>query len=631
MDRTGGRDTATLNVQMKMGILDTIANSIYSDPKVKIREAVANSMDNGATWFIVYADRPSRTITLIDNGTGIKRSRFNEIFESLGCGMGRENIYSSSFFGLGILSILAFGEKATIFSKSESEREIIKLEIDSAEIFGSGMRDKPISEVSNLLTIGVSNLADRERLSILSEEEIRGLVDDFPGSFTEIILEKVDRHMFDQVTAPAFETELRKILPLKVQKNEPFLTSVKDDTAQGWMTDMMSNPDFCPTVDVYFGVSDGERELGRLWKYFPNFRTDLEIGSADIAFGFSSSTFPDGKPKFAYYYMYSVGDLEERGKKNTETGFWVRNKNFLIKEADYFQKPGSKKKIMHEPLKNWLFGEIFHRDMTNFLVVTRNEWVWEKREFVEFFDEVKDLVDKLNERLRVAWRNSKEIEESIVLPFTKIKDDRDSENPFRRSYTTLVRIGIIKGPEDVEKVLNELNERRRPEMEAESKRIDRILAMSDEPIVLADDEYVKVVIDPRVTRSDSVKRREPTTDRIIVRISPAVFAPVKTVFLNKSFDVYYVAGEKSSPGISVDVENRRIFVNPFNQDISKYSVSFVEICIAAELADIYSETKAEMKSYLLELLGAKLTGPDVNPGKYLFSLKDELQRRYGNP
>ena len=51
------------NVQIRVQILSTIARSIYSDSRVKIREAVAKSMDNEATWFILYADRTSRTIS----------------------------------------------------------------------------------------------------------------------------------------------------------------------------------------------------------------------------------------------------------------------------------------------------------------------------------------------------------------------------------------------------------------------------------------------------------------------------------------------------------------------------------------------------------------------------------------
>ena len=115
---------ANVKVDMRIGILDTIAKSIYADPKVKIREAVANSMDNESPWFILYMDPPSRSISLMDSGKGIKRGRFDEIFQHIGFGLGRENRFSNSYFGLGLMSILELGNKATIITKSMEEKEV---------------------------------------------------------------------------------------------------------------------------------------------------------------------------------------------------------------------------------------------------------------------------------------------------------------------------------------------------------------------------------------------------------------------------------------------------------------------------------------------------------------------------
>ena len=40
--------------KVTMGVLHTIANSIYSSPRLKIKEAVTNSMDNEANKFVLY-------------------------------------------------------------------------------------------------------------------------------------------------------------------------------------------------------------------------------------------------------------------------------------------------------------------------------------------------------------------------------------------------------------------------------------------------------------------------------------------------------------------------------------------------------------------------------------------------
>jgi len=603
---------------MKVGVLNTIARSIYSDPKVKIREAVANSMDNDATWFIIYMDTPSRTISLMDNGIGITQSRFRDIFSSIGFAVQGRNVYSNSYFGLGLMSILAFGRRATIVTKSRAEGEVTRLEIESHTIFAEDMWDKPISDVGNLLNLRSSDLAERERLSILTSHDITKLIGAFPANFTEIILEDIDEDSFKKVASHDFQIELCKTLPLKVQKNEPFLHSIKDPGVLAWLTQTMNNREFCPTIDVYLGKSGGEKELTELWKYYPNFRSDLELGKADIDYGISDDNM------FAYYYLYSTDDLQERSQENRETGFWVRNRNFLVKEADYFERPGSKERIVHEPLKNWLFGEILHRNMTTFLIVTRNEYVWESDEFLHFWGQIRDLVTHLNKRLRDAWKNTNDAFDSIIKPFITIEQTHE---PFI-SYDTLLGMGLVNSEEDLSNILERLNERRTPELEQEGKRIDKLIERGEACIVLADDKTMKVMIDPEVNRSKMViKQREEKTYRVIVRISPEIFSPQETTLLGTTFTVYYVAGEETSPSVSINGQDHKIYVNPFNQDVSRYSLSFIEVSIATELADLFSNDKREMKEYLLKLLGAKLTSGNVNPRRYLFSLKDELQRR----
>ena len=85
-----GNVTGELNVAVKVGIIHTIADTIYASTARKIREAVANSLDNEASWVIVQADRPTKTLTIYDNGNGITKDLFEEIFQSLGYGLKKE-------------------------------------------------------------------------------------------------------------------------------------------------------------------------------------------------------------------------------------------------------------------------------------------------------------------------------------------------------------------------------------------------------------------------------------------------------------------------------------------------------------------------------------------------------------
>lgn len=613
------------NVQIRVQILNTIARSIYSDSRVKIREAVANSMDNGATWFILYADRASRTISLMDNGTGITGQRFNLILQNIGYGMGKKEKYSNSYFGLGLMSILELGKKAMIITRSKEEGEIIRVEVPSEVIFGEQMESEPVSAIGELIKFYRNNdLSERESASILSGEEITNLFGSFPAHFTEILLEGIEESEFNKIISQEYDIDLRKILPLKVQKNEPFFKSIKDQAALEWILDKLSDREYCPTIDVYMGISDGVKELAQIWKYYPDFRSDLEVGKTDIGY----DVIQQKDKKFALYYLYSIDDLQiqKRAKESRETGLWIRNKNFLVKEADYLDSPSSRKdRIIDLPLRNWLFGEIFHQGMTDFLVVTRNEYNWESADFQEFSRKIRERLGPLNSMLREAWRYSAAITESIVKPFIEIQEDN---NPFSRCDNTLSEMGILDSVEKAREILDKFEGRRSPELESEDRRIDLLLEKKKEEIVLADEEKVKVIIDPKIVPGMKyLRQREVESNRIVIRISPDIFYPNEVEFLGEQFKVYYVAGEKSLPGISVDSSNHRIFVNPFNQEVSKYNISFVEICIATEVAYMYSETKEEMRSFLLRLLGTKLTKEYQSPSKYLVSLQDELQRR----
>lgn len=614
-----------IEVEMKIGILDTIAKQIYSDSKVKIREAVANSLDNQANWFIIYADVTSRKISLIDNGIGITRARFEQIFKHMGCGIQRNDSYSNSYFGLGLMSIIELGEKSTIISKSKENGEVIKLEIDCKEIFSDAMRDKPLSDMNNFLKINLIELSERELLSVLNYEEIESIIGTFPDSFTEIIIENINSDVFDKIISDDFKTELRQILPIEINESDSILQYIKDPKAATWIKDILANNLFCPTIDIFFGKLNGDKQCSKLYKYYPDFKSDLSLNAADIEYGVLKNVDGDKITEFAYYFIYSTEDLEEKVKQSTETGFWVRNRNFLVKKADYFQKHGTRQKLIHEPLKNWLFGEIFHQSMTECLVVTRDEYVWDSPKFIDFYDKIQIQLKGLNEALRDAWKYSLEITRSVIEPFNfKASDKTD---PFKRTDITLSKMGIIKNPEDAMTVLAKLHDNRHPGLEDEERSIYNMINKTKQDIILADDDFLKVIIDHSV-KTDFIKQREDNSTKIVLKISPQIFAPKKVTFLGKSFEVVFVAQERSSPGMSINSDNNKIFINPFNHDVLKYSVSFIDVYIALELADLYSNNKAEMKSYLVDLLGFKLAKDEVKPKKYLSALGDELQRRY---
>ena len=602
----------TLEISMKVGILHTIAKSIYSGAYGKIREAVANSIDNDASCFTIFIDRPTRTISLFDNGSGISHERFKEIFKSLGYGLLR-NEQHLSYFGLGLMSIIQLGKKASIFTRTTKSNKLLKLTIDADKIFAPENENKPLDLLKDYIKLTEENATNREALSPLSEAHIEGLIGSFPQSFTEIVIEDIHADDFNFITAEDFTTEIRKILPLKAEKNEPFLLRITDPEAKKRIQGVLADKKYCPTIDVYFGIS-GERELTQLWKYFPEFKKWLEFGETNVMFGLGA------EKNLAYYFLFAIEDLEIQQKENAETGFWIRNKNFLVKPADFFQQPGSKKKFIQEPLKNWIFGEIFHQNMNKFLVVSRNDYVWDSNDFKSFRSEIEGLVSHLNKDLRKAWKYGDMIISAVIAPFKEIDQNGGA---FTRANQTLSKMGIPCDGEEADAVLKQLSKKRRPELEKEIDIVDLITNKGSDKIVLVDDPNSFVVINKGIKEQEFTKTLDLNDKRVVINISPSLFSSRTVIFLGRTFDLHFVAAKKSDPGISVDTDKSKLFVNPFNYDLLNYSISFVDILIAVELAAAMATTKEEMKSYLLRLLGQKY----ADASKYLGPLSDDLQRK----
>ncbi len=606
-----------LKVHMKMGILQTIAKSIYSGAQGKIREAVANSIDNKASNFIIYLDRTTRTISLFDDGNGISGKKFIEIFNNLGLGLYKHEADAVSYFGLGLMSVIRLGNLATIITRSSETSEMLKLKIQVSKIFDEKNEAEDISFIEQCITPpSKCDGAMRNTGSPLSDSIIKGTLGVMPNSFTELIIEDVPQAEFDLLSNSDFREEISKILPLGIQDKEIFLENISDSTKRKWIKNLFKDTKYCPTIAVHLGVKE-ERDVVPLSKYFPTFKRDLSFEEPNISCGTSEDK------KFKYFFLFTTEGLEESNKENAETGFWVRSRNFLVKPADFFQQPGSRKKYIHEPLKNWIYGEIYHENMKSFLNVSRTDYVWDSAEFIEFRDSAVNLVQDLNRQLRNVWKYSRMIETSIITPFLEISTN---SGPFYRATSTISDMGIDCDGEHAGKLLVELGKKRNKELE-QCEAIEKLINQTgSEQIVLADDKNIRLIIDKKLDDGRTFHKSIEFINneaRALINISPELFKQRDVVFLSKTFKVIFVAGTQSNHGISIDPSSGNIYVNPFNHELMKYSVSFIDIYIAVELAHLMANTKDEMKDYLLKLLGRNY----INSEEFMSPLSDDLQRK----
>lgn len=613
-----------LSVDVKVGILHTIADAIYATTSGKIREAVANGRDNEATWMIIVLDQSSNSLGIFDNGTGITKKRFREIFKSIGYAfLGREEKQKLSYFGLGLMSIFQLGKHVKIFTRPRDKKQMYKLEVKAESIFNKENEDKSISSLSKYIKLTETNEETRNKVSApllnkyITEDPFKNSWD----SFTHIIIEDINKDDLAKICETDFVSELSKWLPLKPEIGEAFLKRFTGKKARE-VKKLLDNKEYCKTIDVYFG-SQEEDTFKQLWKYFPSFRSDIVFPDDNVISGTSEDK------EYTYYFVHSVAEDLHRpqAEEKEETGFWIRNQNFLVKSGDFLEKPGPGRKIatIDKPLKGWVYGEIFHKDMNQFLTVSRNDFLFEKNEFKLFQKEIQETVRHLNQELREVWKKRKDIVTNVIEPFTELVERGGAiERTCVRLKDLLIKDENLSEEQIRCQIFEELEKARKPEIENESSRIDKIIKKSKRSINLGEDEDAVVKIDPdlkgRVQKYDV--KWDSTNKKVIVSISPEIFEPQDVVFLGETFTIYYVAETKESPGVSIDTKGNKIYVNPFNQELSQYSLSILDVYIALFIANSISNNKDELIKNTLSLLG---TRSDITQ-RYVAPLGDDLRR-----
>jgi len=261
--------------------------------------------------------------------------------------------------------------------------------------------------------------------------------------------------------------------------------------------------------------------------------------------------------------------------------------------------------------------------MNDFLEVSRNEFLFSKDEFISFRRDIQEITKPINKRLRIIWEEKNRVVKDIIDPFVKIsKTGGIFKNTEKRLYQ-MIGDDLNEG-EFNQKAFSILKECRNEDIEDENASIDRILKKSLKKIPLGEDKNVLIQIDSTIKETHEVSEItwDPEKEKVIVSISPKLFYPKKVLFLGKKFEVIYVAKKDKDPGISVNVDDQKVYINPFNNELCLYSVTSIDIMISLEVADVISNTKIELKDNFLRLVGIK----QINVDKYMRPLGDDLRR-----
>lgn len=562
---------SNLPVNVKVGLLDTIAKSIYSDTYMKIREAVANSLDANAKNFIFTLSENKESgifsLSLFDDGSGMTAKIIQEVFSSIGYGQhkndkNKEKYYS--YFGLGMISVFRLGKKVIIITKTDSE--INKIIINSELLFDNKLEDKNLDTLDNIFNIETVTHKERNSLSILKDANIKDLIREIPAHYTDIIIEDVNSDDVKTINSSYFEVEIRKILPLNADPADQFCDIFKKNEYK----------EFLPSINFFISknLDSGHIEL---YKYFPEFLDILNNNN-------NYKLYIGKRSSFAYYFITGYHDLNKNaninndGSKNRETGFYFRNKNFLVKGQSFLEQYVIKDEgnlIKRQPLKNWIFGEIFHSNMNEFLDVSRKDFIINKL-FLDFRKELKRILDPIIESMVNDYNSSKKVFDQIVKPFRNIKES-GIKNPIYKLERNIAKIEGISVEEIRGDKLNQIMEKLHQisdEALDNSKEICDEIKSKMEILNSSEDNY-KVIIDPNAT--DEFVQYDKKAKKNLIIIPLSIFNRQKIKFLGKMLNLRFVLSDIEK-GISFN-ENT-LTINIAYKEFKNHSISFLELEIA---------------------------------------------------
>jgi len=405
------------DIAFKAEIFSTIADSVYSNTHFKIREAVSNACDNKATTFILTLDQENNRMSLFNDGRGISDPRFRDIVSGFGRGLHRDEQNQEkyfSYFGIGLLSVFKLGERVSIFSRT-SPRKMNLFTIESKEIFSeeSGKKDIPdLSEYFDIVEKKSSIISnDRNELSPLSLTKAYKMSQKAEEHFTEFVIEGVYEEDWDALVDEDEKDDLREILPLKPNKEDPELTKLRDADREKILR-VLRKKEFCPTIDFYYSSDNGIYDK---WvKYFPK-----------LIIGKNSKVYTGTRGGFTYY-LISTG--KKIGERHSLT---LRSKNILVKSNTVIAQPGRGEQILDSAIKQRVYGEVLHKNMKEFVEVTRNEFI-KNDKYKHFREAVKDGIRPINEELRSSYNKGLAVLRYVYDPFVSIKDEDKEKSPLKK-------------------------------------------------------------------------------------------------------------------------------------------------------------------------------------------------------
>lgn len=173
--RQGAKRTETsLDIAPAVGkdILELVSSAMYVDPRAIYREYVQNSADAIDAAFDaglyrrpdqaridISLDQASRSVRIVDNGTGIRATEAARVLTSFGASA-KHGTTARGFRGVGRLAALAYAQAVVFRTKASTDSIVTEVRWDCRRIRG-GLVDPACADLAQLVKESVTVVTDR--------------------------------------------------------------------------------------------------------------------------------------------------------------------------------------------------------------------------------------------------------------------------------------------------------------------------------------------------------------------------------------------------------------------------------------------------------------------------------------
>ena len=318
------------------------------------------------------------------------------------------------------------------------------------------------------------------------------------------------------------------------------------------------------------------------------------------------------------YILHQYNELMDDKKAVMDyTGLSLRNRNVLVQKNCYFEY--GKRTFLHKPLKKWIYGEVFHNDMEKFLVVTRDELLFENGDCINFIEEVGKKLKDLNEPLRRVYTHSRQIEKSLVKPLQDFSL-KDVENKLR------VMKDVTK--DNIYDILENISNNNKELKQDTDKYLDNILSRSDDDIQFIKERNLSIKLSKKIKEDMNSRliKGIDGSDIVEIRVNSELFIKKELIeFFGDKYKITFTINDANKT-FYVDKENKCIFLNMANEVLVNYNLTIVDILFAFEISYYYFEKNNDIKGFK-ECFYNFLKNPDKIYSKYAANMFQSLNNR----